>query len=396
ISCPGDADGQLPVVASPPAGETITSITWFRLNSDGTLGPPVATGAATQSNLPVGNYAVEIVTSNACSSFGLGTVVSPGEVFLDNFLANDPQCPGDANGSIFLTPGGGTPNGDGTYNYVWSTDPLAPPTTNSSFTNLRAGSYTVTITDANGCQPPFDTTFVLEDPPAIAGMFQLDPVSCPDDMVTDGQAVFIAEYEDGSAGTFDFTWLASNNQTSGATQSTETGLPRGPVSVRVSDMFCSETFTDTIRSPEEFMITLETERASCNGVADGSATVIITGGTPGYNYAWSVAPDIDSIVDGLAAGMNYTLDITDANGCSPGTQTFEITEPDPLTLSIDPAQTTPTVQCAGDANGRISVFISSINNNDLAANPYSWSGNVAGSTESVASDLTPGTYGVTV
>ncbi|MEL7160248.1 MAG: gliding motility-associated C-terminal domain-containing protein, partial [Bacteroidota bacterium] len=75
---------------------------------------------------------------------------------------------------------------------------------------------------------------------------------------------------------------------------------------------------------------------------------------------------------------------------------FVIREPDPLTLAFDPVQTTPTVQCAGDANGRIGVFVSSVNNNDLGNNPYTWSGNVAGTDESLARDLQPGTYAVTV
>ncbi|MEL7163292.1 MAG: hypothetical protein AAFN92_21220, partial [Bacteroidota bacterium] len=158
ISCPGDVDGQLSVVATPPPGETITGITWYRLNDDGTLGAPVANGATTQDNLPVGNYAVEIISSNSCVAFAAGTVVSPGEVFLNRFVLNDPQCPDDANGNIFLEPAGGTPNVNGTYNYVWSTDPNGAPVTNPTRLNLTAGTYSVTITDGNGCQPGFDTT----------------------------------------------------------------------------------------------------------------------------------------------------------------------------------------------------------------------------------------------
>lgn len=395
VSCPGDLDGQLTVVATPPQGETITAITWYRLNADGTLGSTVATGPATQNNLPVGEYVVEITTSNACVVFGAGSVVSPGDVFLESFVINDPQCPGDANGSIFLNPNGGTPNGNGTYNYVWSTDPFGAPTTNPAFTNLEAGSYTVTITDGNGCQPPFDTTFVLSDPPSITGVFTIDDVSCPDNLTADGAATFEAEFSDGTAGTFDFLW-DDGFPTFGAAQSTVMGRTRGPVSVRVTDGICNVTFRDTIRSPEEFAVNIQTTPVSCNGLMDGTATVEVTGGTANYTFAWSASTDTDNSIAGLAAGAGFTVDITDANGCSPQQQTFQITEPDPLTLSIDPIQTTPTVQCAGDANGRIGVFISSANNNPLSANPYSWSGNVAGSDESLADDLQPGTYAVTV
>lgn len=397
ISCPGDNDGRLSVVATPPPGATITSITWYSVNADGTLGSPVATGLQTQANLSVGRYAVEVITSNSCSAFQEGFVVSPGEVFLrEPALVNNPQCPGDANGSIFLNPGGGTPNADGTYNYVWSTDPFGAPTTNLAFTNLRAGDYTVTITDGNGCQPPFVASFTLVDPPAITTTFTNTPVSCPDDLTMDGTATVVAGFSDGSSGTFDFIFTVTNNTTTGATQATETGLARGPVTVRVTDGVCSESFTDTIRSPEEFVVDVVTTSVSCNGASDGAARVDISGGTPGYDYTWSNATDIDSIIDGLVAGMGFVVDITDARGCTPGPQLFNIAQPDPLTLSVDPVQTTETVRCAGDMNGRIGIFISSVNNNDLAANPYNWSPNVAGSNETLATGLSPGTYRVTV
>lgn len=398
VSCPGDTDGQLTVVATPPMGETITSIIWYRLNADGTLDAPVANLATTQANLPVGNYAVEVITSNSCIIFGAGVVSSPGEVFLQDFTANDPQCPGDANGSIFVNPGGGTPNTNGTYNYVISTpmNPLGdPPTTNPAFTNLVAGSYTISIVDGNACLPSFDTTFVLSDPPSITGTFALTNVSCPDDMIMDGTATFTAEFSDGTQGVYDFLWT-SGTPDFNTTMSTETGLPRGPVTVVVTDGVCTESFTDTIRSPDEFNVELMTSDVSCNGLTDGAASVVVTGGTMGYDYVWSASTDNDNMIDGLAAGTSLTLDITDANGCSPTTETFIIRQPDPLTLMIDPVATTESVRCAGDANGRISVFISSVNNNDLSASPYSWSGNVAGPNEVTATDLQPGTYGITV
>lgn len=401
ISCPSSIDGQLSVVATPPQGETITRYEWRRLNPDNTLGAIVASGplaSSTQDNLPVGVYVVTVTTSNSCTAQAVGVVVSPGEVFLDSFVQNNPQCPGDANGSIFVNPGGGTPNVDGTYNYVISTpeNPFGdPPTTNPAFTNLTANSYTITISDGNGCTPFFDTTFVLVDPPAIVGTFAITDVSCPDDMTADGAATFTAEYSDGTQGTYDFLWTSGTADFT-TTVSTESGLMRGPVTVRVTDGVCTESFTDTIRSPEEFVVDLVTTDVSCNGSDDGAATVTVTGGTMGYNYNWSVSPDDASMIDGLAAGTMYTLDVTDANGCAAPQEVFTIRQPDPLTLSIDPVATTETVRCAGDANGRISVFISSVNNNDLAASPYAWSGNVAAPTSSVAEDLMPGTYSVTV
>ena len=399
ITCPNSGDGQLSVVATAPQGETITLIEWREFFPEtNTVGPLLSNQLTTMANLDVGVYVVQITTSNACVAQAFGVVSSPGEVFLEGFVQNNPQCPGDANGSIFVNPGGGTPNGDGTYNYVLSTpaNPFGEPsTTNPAFTNLTAGEYTITILDGNGCQPPFDTTFQLVDPPAITGTFAITDVSCPDDMTNDGSATFTAEYEDGTQGTFDFLWTSGTADFS-TTISTENGLTRGPVTVRVTDGVCSMSFTDTIRSPEEFVVDLDVEDVSCNGLDDGGASVTVTGGTPGYDYNWSASTENDAMIGGLVAGTMYTLDVTDANNCAVEQQTFTVREPDPLTLSIDPVATTETVRCAGDANGRISVFISSVNNNDLTAAPYSWSGNVADPTSTVAEDLLPGTYGVTV
>ena len=396
ISCPGDADGQLTVAATPPAGETIISVTWSRLNDDNTIGPPVATGLTTQNNLGIGRYVVEVVTSNSCTASAVGVVVSPGRVFLDGFDVIDPTCPGDANGSITLFVAGGTPNDDNTYNYVWSTDPNGAPTNNNIFGPLTAGTYSVTVTDANGCEPPFDTTFVLIDPPAIVANFMTTDVSCPDDQTADGTSTVTASYDDGTQGLYDFLWPASGTADFGTTSSTETLLSRGRANVRITDGVCTlDTFT-IVGSPEEFDVELSTTAVSCFGLADGAATVAVSGGTPGYTFAWTNAPDTDNTVTGLAAGTGFRVAVTDANGCMPDTLTFNITEPDPLTLSLDPVQTTPTVRCAGDQNGRIGVFVSSVNNNPLADNPYSWSGNVAGSDESLAQDLGPGVYSVTV
>ena len=397
VSCPNQSlgDAQLSVDAVPPSGETITSIVWYRLNADGTRGATVATGAQTQNNLTVGAYLVEVITSNSCVARQIGIVVEPTPVFLAGFSLNNPTCPGDTDGSITLMPGGGTPNLDGTYNYVWSTDPNGAPITNPAFTSLIAGTYSVTITDRNNCQPVFDTTFVLTDPPAIVGTFQLDPVSCPNDTTMDGRATITAGYSDGTQGTYDFLWTNGTNPTFDALSSTFNNLPRGPIFVDVTDGTCTVRFDTTIASPPDFMVEVLANQVSCSGDQNGTATVNITGGTPDYVFDWSASTDTDNMIEGLAAGT-YTVDITDANGCSPGQQTFTVTTPNPLTLEIDQVQTTPTVRCAGDANGRIGVFVSSTNNNDLAAAPYTWSGNAAEPTESLATDLAPGTYSVTV
>lgn len=395
VDCPGDENGQLSATITPPPGETIVSIFWFRLNpADTTIVDTVAITAATAANLTPGPYAIEVIVSNQCPSTQLAFITSPEEVFLQNFTVINPDCasgPGNDNGTISVTPGGGTPNADGSYNYSWSN---GVSSTNPILSNLTEGDYSVTITDANNCQPAFDTTFTIAAPPAITGEFTITPVSCPDDSTANGTATFAAIFGDGTPGNFAFTW--SDGTSGSGTSSTIANLTRGPVSVTVTDGLCERVFEDSITSPENFVVEPLVTSVSCNGDANGSVTLNATGGTGAYAYEWLDFPtETDETLTDLTAGI-YRAVLTDANGCSPDTISSGITEPDVLDLAIDSSLTTPSVACIGDSNGLISVFVNSANNNDFGPMPYTWSAGVADSATTIATDLAPGTYGVTL
>jgi hypothetical protein len=401
VSCPGDTDGQLTVVARPPSDTLeIESYTWYRLNPDNTLGEEVASGRTTSANLTVGFYVVEILLSNECTSQALGEVASPGLVQLDSFLLIDPICLGESNGSIFIFPSGGTPDEFGEYNITWTSptgNDIPPPTDPTNLNGLAAGTYSVTITDVNGCQPAFDTSFVLTDPVGIVGEFTIEDVSCPDPFTDDGSATFAAELSDGSGGTFDFRFFGNTRDTSftNVATATATGLTRGPITVEVTDGTCARIFEDTIGSPPDFDFTLEVEDASCAGDMDGVAEVVVTGGTPEYSYELVGRGEVDPRIDELSAGF-YELVVTDDRGCSPDTIPIFIREPNPLVLAIDPLLSTPLVTCFGDSNGVVAVEVISSDNNDLGDDPFTWSANVEDNDDAVARNLGPGAYTVSV
>ncbi len=390
VSCPDSQDGQLFTTVTAPQGETVTETTWYRLNPDGTIGDEVAIGTRTEANLAVGFYLFEAKISNECVSQAIGEVASPGLVALDSFLLQPPVCLGDANGSIFVYPTGGTPP----YRYDWSVEGAS--TTSNAITNLASGTYSVTITDANNCRPVFDTTFVLEEPVGITGTFSnLQPVSCPDSTTADGSATFDARFTDDSTGLFDFYWSTGDTILQQST-STISNLTRGPISVTVTDGICPQVFIDTIGSPEDFVVSFTTEDVSCNGQNDGTLTATVSGGTPPYSYQWVGRTETGPTLDSLSAGT-YQLVITDSRGCTPpDTTSATILEPDALVLSINETLTTPTVTCAGDSNGVLAVFVSSTNNNPLTESPYRWSSNVDDRDDNVANNLVPDTYSVTV
>ncbi|MGB3547906.1 MAG: gliding motility-associated C-terminal domain-containing protein, partial [Saprospiraceae bacterium] len=380
VSCPDATDGQLSVTVV-PGGSPIASIQW----STGGLGGPTNT---TISNLNPGTYFVTITDQGQCTTIDSAQVLSPGSVVLDSTNLVLPTCPGDGNGRIALFVSGGT----APYTFTWSTDPNNPGTLNP-LTNLTAGTYTVTITDANNCTPTVET-IVLPDPAGIVGTFtDLQAVSCPNDNLCDGQATIGAVFSDGTAGTFNFTF-SSGESVLGATMANATQLCRGAFDVTITDGVCGVIVTDTIASPEDIVIQPAVDPVTCNGDADGSVSLTVTGGTPGYNFSWVDIMETTPMVDDLPAGT-YTVIVTDANGCS-RTQGIELTEPDPLVLELDIVQSTPSVSCAGDTDGVLAVFVNTSGTNPLPAMPYVFSGGVGDGATGIAAGLSPGTYGVTV
>lgn len=119
-------------------------------------------------------------------AFGSGAVL--------NALANSPLCPGDANGSITITP-----TGEGPFTYAWSSG-------GNTMTEdgLAAGSYTVTVTDGSGCAT--QQTVTLNDPdPLVGSIVQVEE---------DGATLLLADV---SGGTGDYTYLWSNGSTANTT-----------------------------------------------------------------------------------------------------------------------------------------------------------------------------------
>src|SRR5690606_16041032 len=118
--------------------------------------PPRTT--PTISGLPAGTWTVVVTDSNGCSAIDSTTVGQPAQLLLDT--ASTPANCGLTDGSATVTPNGGTP----TYTYSWTT---VPPQTTATAINLAGGSYTVTVTDANGCSATATILVPLTDPATV-------------------------------------------------------------------------------------------------------------------------------------------------------------------------------------------------------------------------------------
>ena len=380
LNCADDNNGTLSVTAV-PGGADIGGYQW----SNGGVGETIV-------GLTPGTYIVTVTAQDGCEAIDSAMVLAPPPIALDDVVPASPTCPGDGNGTVTVFVTGGTEP------YEYSLQDGSDVVTQSFnlFPGLSAGTYIVSVTDANGCTPVVSTIDV-EDPPSIDIEFSgIVDASCFEG-ICDGQAVATASYSDGSDGNFNFIW-ESGEVNVNALSSNALLLCPGLQGVTVTDAnMCFGVDSVDVPSPPQIIVdrTGGIVPVSCNGLADGSISLNVSGGTPGYNFLWLETGEMTSAIENLPAGV-YTAVITDANDCPATPQIIEIGEPDPLILSIDPA-TTNNISCNGDMDGTIGVAVNTTDNiNALGATPYTWSDNVAPPSEAVATGLAVGTYSVTV
>ena len=189
-------------------------------------------------------------------------------------------CFGNSTGSATVAAAGGT----SPYTYTWNTTPVQYTTT---ATNLAAGTYSVTVKDANNCSTTVSVT--ITQPSAglnasVSGGGSQVNVSCFGG--TNGSATATAT---GGTSPYTYTW----NTTPVQYTATATNLAAGTYTVTVKDANnCSATANVTITQPSAALsatISGQTN-VSCFGNSTGSATVSAAGGTSPYTYTWNTTP----------------------------------------------------------------------------------------------------------
>ncbi|WP_173021613.1 SprB repeat-containing protein, partial [Lewinella sp. W8] len=360
-----------------PAGITLSgSITDLLCNGDnsgaidlsvGGGTPPFvyswSNGASTQdlSGLAAGTYSVIVSDANGCSRETAFTVSEPPALVV-TFSAQDVRCNGEANGSIDVTVSGGTPP----YEYRWDDGP-----TTQDRDDLSAGFYNLSVTDANDCLVTVDRIQIIE-PDAITLSGNVTDLLCNGD---NSGAIDLSV----GGGTPPFTYSWSN----GASTQDLSGLTAGTYSVIVSDANgCSRETAFTVSEPPALLVTFSTQDVRCNGEANGSIDVSVSGGTPPYSYQWSDGPTSQDR-NGLSAGT-YSLDVRDANNCLQSIA-VSIQEPDAITLS----GSITDLLCNGDNSGAIDLSVGG----GTPPFVYSWSN---GASTQDLSGLAAGAYSVIV
>ncbi len=347
LTCPGSNDGQVTAVAT--GGTPPYSYLW----SNGAT-------TASQGNLPPGTYTVTVTDAGGCTDSASGTVLSPPPLIVDA-TGTGPNCPGGNNGSASASANGGTPP----YTYLWNTGAMT-----ASITNLSAGSYSVTVTDANGCTGMDVVT--LNPLSNLMASANATPESCPD--TNDGSATATP-----SGGVPPYTYIWSN----GGNTATINGLAPGLYTVTITDgAGCTASASATVAEAPAFNISVTSTDVTTCGAADGSATANILQGEAPFTYQWSNGAATQTI-SGLAGGT-YSVTVTDANGCTE-TGSALINEPPDVSVLVIATD----VVCPGASDGEAAAIVSG------GTPPFSYLWNTGATTPSI-SNLPAGAYSVTV
>ncbi|ANE53219.1 hypothetical protein [Flavisolibacter tropicus] len=323
-------------------------------------------GATTKdlTNVAAGTYTLTITDANGCSTTTTQTVNQPAAALAATSSKTDVKCFGQSTGGVSVSVSGGT----GTYTYLWNNG-----ATTKDLTNVAAGTYTLTITDANGCSTT--TTQTVNQPAAaLAATSSKTDVKCFGQS-TGGVSVSVS----GGTGTYTYLW---NN---GATTKDLTNVAAGTYTLTITDANgCSTTTTQTVNQPAAALAATSSKTdVKCFGQSTGGVSVSVSGGTGTYTYLWNNGATTKDLTN-VAAGT-YTLTITDANGCS--TTTTQTVNQPAAALAATSSKT--DVKCFGQSTGGVSVSVSG----GTGTYTYLWNN---GATTKDLTNVAAGTYTLTI
>lgn len=351
ISCFGANDGSLTAIFG--GGNGGVTYAWSNGGSTQTI-----------SNLGPGTYEVTVTDAAGCEVITSGLLFEPLELTLDLFVSPISGV-GANDGEIFTNVSGGTPG----YEYLWSNG-----STSASLENLGPGTYSVTVTDSNGCTISSSTTINEIECDLAVSIEQTGNILCFGD-----ETGALSASVTGQDGNVTFSW------SNGAGTSDIAGLPAGTYSVTVMDeLNCIASADFIITEPTALSVDLTITEMSGPDADDGAINSSVSGGNPPYSYAWSNGANTPNISN-LPPEV-YTVTVTDDNGCT-STQTAVIPNVEcDLEVSI---VLESDIDCFGNTTGSLSANITG-GEGDIV---IEWSN---GSSETTLVNLGAGNYGLTV
>lgn len=331
VSCFGGSDANIDLTVT--GGTAPYNFKWFDENF-----VQLAMTTEDISNVSAQIYYVEVEDNNGCQETTQITITEPAnplEVVLTS--QTNISCFGGNDGAIDITTSGGTMP----YTFVWSN-----ASTSEDLSGLIAGSYTLNVTDNNGCTEQIDV--VLTEPAA-----PLSSSIISTDVLCNGDA----------SGTIDLTVEGGTtpyayNWTNGAVTEDQPSVVAGLYDVTITDANgCTLNDNVTINEPTALTQISNSTAVSCFDGNDGAVNVTISGGIPPYTYVWNddlnnqLSATADNLTD-LSAG-DYTVVATDSNGCEI-TSTITVNQP---SAPVEISSVVTDVLCKGDATGNIDITV---------------------------------------
>lgn len=356
-------------VDNPCFGQNIGSIS---LTINGGTGPynfNWSNGATTQNvnTLPAGTYTVTITDNNGCQQYGSLDINQPGAPLTASVESNNVRCYGDSTGMATLATNGGTP----LYSYLWSNG-----ATTENLNYVPADTYTVTITDNNGCEA-YSGTVISQPSDSLSMLVTVTDPSCWGYM--DGSILIQA---DGGTTPYYLRWDDTDYLLQNSGHQVDQ-LESGYYQVIVTDANnCQNIRNVFVNQPDSIAVVGDITITSCYGGHDGSIDLFIGGGTLPYLYNWSSGDNTED-VNGLNSG-DYYVTITDNQGCERSDHYYVGSMP-----QIEIHSSVIPVSCSENNDGSIYVSVTGGTGNYY----YVWSG---GEDSTYLGDLEPGTYLLTV
>ncbi len=248
--------------------------------------------SATNNECLVGTNTVTVTDNNGCTASNSIAMPAPGSLNSQTESVTHVTCNGFCDGAISISASGGTTP----YTYNWSNGAHS-----TEIHGLCAGRYTVTIIDADNCVS-HQFTNINEPPVLVTNITISQPILCHGEIATINSITY--------GGTPSYTISWSN----GETATTHINVPAGNYSINVTDSHgCTATAEISITQPDPLILTPVVENQLCDNNCNGRIEAIVGGGVQPYQYGWSNMKHSKAIYN-LCAG-DYTLTITDANGC---------------------------------------------------------------------------------
>lgn len=333
--CVGD-DVAFSDASSFPIG-SITNWSWtFGVGAE----PQVATGPGPHEvvyeNSGIKSVVLIIETNLGCKLTKIANFTVLDDMIVDAVLTK-PDCGGGTNGAIEVA----VSNGFDPLEYSWEGGDFLPM--NARLENLSEGSYTLVVRDAQGC---LKEEIIGLSEKELSLDLTMDPFTLPT-CNGDQDASLVINVVDGIAPyQYDFGNGLGNSNVLG-------NIGAGTYNVFVLDSKgCERNFSIVVEDPPVMLLDVDPKNISCNGLEDGNAMAIASGGRGGYIFNWSNGAT-GPFVENLAPG-NYEVAVIDSGGCEL-TQSFTIQDLPPLNLDL---LGVTDLTCFGEPTGVISMMAS--------------------------------------